>query len=652
VGFASFQTRVVVFFAGLLVLALAASFLAVNQASIANARRVISADLAEDAAVFRRLFAERTRHLLDAARLLSSDHAFKTAYATTDPRTILSAMDNHLGRIAGANVMLLVSLDGEVIADTGAPRAARRRANPWPWLVAAAEEDDYGEAAGLVTDGDRLYQMMVVPLLVPDLDAWIFIGFLIDPAYAADLRQLIGSQVSILRARPAAWRAVATTLPAELAAELPALLAARRLVPGETATVRLRGEAHVSAAIELAAPSAGGPGDGAGEGQVLVLLQRPLGAELAPFMRLRLTLLLLFAASLALSVGAATAIARSVTRPVLDLAARARRIEQGDYRRGAELERRDEIGTLAHSFNLMVDGLAEKERVRDLLGKVVSPEIAEELLSKEIELGGEERVVTVLFSDVRNFTNLCEGRPPQEILALLNVYLTRVSGVIERHGGVVDKYIGDAVMALFGAPLAHGDDAARAVSAGLAMVECLAELNHEWRDRGWPALGIGVGINTDLVVVGNMGSATRLNYTVIGDGVNLASRLEGLTKRYGATLLVSEATRRGAPGFVYRELDRVRVKGKNEAVAIHEPLGPAGGLAAQELEDLERFHRALDELRAGAFAAAERGFAALAERAPDERHRRLYRLYEERARGYLETPPEPGWDGTVDYQQK
>ena len=147
-AFRSFRTRLITFFVGLLFLALTAFFLAVNKANIDNANRVITADLEEDAAVFSRLFSDRTRGLLEAARLLSSDYAFKTAYSTADLQTVLSAMDNHLNRISGADVMMVVSLDDEVLADTSAPGTGGG-SNPWPWIVAAAEEDEYGEATAI-----------------------------------------------------------------------------------------------------------------------------------------------------------------------------------------------------------------------------------------------------------------------------------------------------------------------------------------------------------------------------------------------------------------------------------------------------------------------------------------------------------------------
>lgn len=638
--FKSFQTRLVVFFAGLLVLALAATFIAVHRVSVANAHRVIESGLGEDAAVFRRLLDERTWHLLEAAQLLSSDFAFKSAYATGDDDTLLSAMNNHLGRISGGDWMMLVSPDGRLLVDTD-PRVGAGRDNPWPRLVAAAEADPYGEAAGMVTLGDRLFQMMVVPLLVPDLAAWILVGFEIDDAYARDLGELIRSEVAILaNGERGEARLIAGTVTAAQSAALAPLVSDGRLAAGDVATVELGGERFVASVIDSS---------GAGGARALVVLQRSLTAELAPYARLQMALLVVFAAGLGMSIVAAVMIARSVTRPVLELAGRARRIVTGDYSRGKKTRRRDEVGMLSRSFDHMVRGLAEKERVRALLGKVVSPAIAEELLSKEIELGGEERVVTVLFSDVRNFTSFSEGRKPREVLSLLNLYLTDITGIIERHGGVVDKYMGDAVMALFGAPLEHPGDAERAVATGLEMHDALERLNARLGQSGRPTLECGIGINTDLVVAGNMGSETRLNYTVIGDGVNLAARFEGLTRRYRVPLIVSDATRREAPGFVYRELDRVRVKGKRRAVAIFQPLGRVDEIEAARVREVEQFHDALERMRGGDYAGARDRFRTLADGSHEED---FYRCYLERAERLLRQPPRSPWDGTVEFADK
>ena len=282
-------------------------------------------------------------------------------------------------------------------------------------------------------------------------------------------------------------------------------------------------------------------------------------------------MLLISLAALACATLAALWIARGVSQPVQQLAAHTRHVATGDYTRSIHLDREDELGQLATAFNQMTAGLAERDRVRDLLGKVVSPEIATQLLQSALKLGGEEREVTILFCDLRDFTSFSEKMPPTEVLALLNRYLDRMSTIIEQHGGVIDKYIGDAIMALFGAPVAVADAPGRAIAAARDMARALDALNRELVAEGKPALVFGIGINTARVVAGNMGSKTRLNYTVIGDGVNLASRLEALTKdpAYATPIIVSEATLRAMKDPPpARALGDVKVKGKAEAVKI------------------------------------------------------------------------------------
>jgi adenylate cyclase len=311
-------------------------------------------------------------------------------------------------------------------------------------------------------------------------------------------------------------------------------------------------------------------------GNPIALLQRSLDKELAPYLRLEHTYLSLALLGLAVSAAMGTWIARGVSRPVLQLAKGASEIAAGNYQHRVELKQRDELGSLAASFNQMSEGLAERDRVRDLLGKVVSPDVAAELLRKDVTLGGEERQVTVLFSDLRNFTGMSEALSPQEMLGILNHYFTRMGAIVENHGGVVDKYMGDALMALFGAPVGNPDDADRAMKTALEMTEALEDLNRQWRKRGLPTIGVGIGINTDIVVAGNMGSETRLNYTVLGDGVNLASRLEELTKtpEYETPIIISSSTLAMAKErYRTRRLGEVAVKGKQKATEIFALLG-------------------------------------------------------------------------------
>jgi len=313
------------------------------------------------------------------------------------------------------------------------------------------------------------------------------------------------------------------------------------------------------------------------------------------------------------------------------------------------VEHRDELGALAASFNEMMQGLVERDQVRDVLGRVVAPEIAEELLSRDIELGGEERDVTVLFCDIRGFTGLAEREPPERMVRILNTLLTGASAAIEARGGVVEEFMGDGVKALFGAPLGHVDDAERAVLAALDLLAALPRINAEVAALGGAPLAVGVGINTALVVAGRMGSLSRLKYTAVGDGVNLASRLEGLTKRYGVGIVASESTVAECPRIAFRELDRVRVKGRSAPVGIFEPLGRADRIDPATRERVRLHQAALERHRARDWGEARERFEELARRAPGDR---LPRIYLERIARLQAEPPGPDWDGTVDHDEK
>ena len=629
-GFSSFRSRMLALVVGLVLLTQAVAFVLVSFANTRNATRQISANLEVGAGVFRRLINERSAGLIANARLLSGDFAFKQAFASSDRGTILSAMENHLGRME-ADVMLLVAPDGHLIASTDPAIEASADA-PWSGLIDRAASDEFGEASGVVEINGALQQVTVVPLFTPEPSAWILFGFAIDDGFARSLGKI--SDVTVLRRDgDAEWHSVASTLQPALRDALVAASAQGLSFDGSVATAALAAEDYVLLSTPL---------DAHGDQHAVAVLSRSLRAELVPYQSLMRSLAVLLGAGLAVAVVAAIAIARGVTRPVLELARGARRIADGDYAGRMDIPGRDEISALARSFNEMAAGLQDRERVRGLLGKVVSPAIAEELLRRPITLGGEEREVTVLFVDIRGFTAHCEGVAPGAVLDLLNRYLTRVTGAIEAEGGVVDKYMGDAVMALFGAPLLHEDHAARAVRGAQGILEAVAALNTELAGEGQSPLSVGVGINTALVVAGNMGSASRMNYTVIGDGVNIASRVEGLCPFYGAGILVSEATCAAAPDIGFREVDLVRVKGRSEAFAIYQPLSPV-------VTDQQDYERAMDLWKARDFTGASSAFAALARAFPEDA---VVAFHAARAAGFAGAPPPPEWDGVHAHTRK
>jgi adenylate cyclase len=285
-------------------------------------------------------------------------------------------------------------------------------------------------------------------------------------------------------------------------------------------------------------------------------------------------------------------------------------------------------------------------------GEYVAPELVA-LMAENPEaynMDGESRELSVMFVDVRGFTTISEGLSPKQLREYINLYLTAMSEDIRSsHQGTLDKYIGDAVMAFWGAPVAFADHASRAVATSLLMQASAARLNADFKKRGWPELKIGIGINSGLMHVGDMGSAIRRAYTVMGDAVNLGSRLEGITKVYGVGIAVGEATRLAAPGFVYRELDLVRVKGKNEPVAIFEPLGKPADLAPGALEELAGWDAALARVRAQDWDGAEARIRTLQAAHPE---RGLYALYLERIAHFRRHPPAAGWDGVTTFETK
>lgn len=287
----------------------------------------------------------------------------------------------------------------------------------------------------------------------------------------------------------------------------------------------------------------------------------------------------------------------------------------------------------------------------NLFGEYVAPELVAEMAGnpETYSMEGESRELTVLFADVRGFTTISEGLDPNTLREYINHYLTAMSEDIRGNRGTLDKYIGDAVMAFWGAPLALPDHAARAVATALRMQATAQRLNRDFVARGWPALKIGIGLNTGDMRVGDMGSKVRRAYTVMGDAVNLCSRLEGITKTYGVGIVVGEATRLAAPQFAYRELDRVRVRGKSQPVPIFEPLAPAGELDDAQQASLAQWHEALALVRAQQWEAAGECLRRLQRAAPDDG---LYALYLERIAHFRRHAPDPGWDGVTTFETK
>jgi adenylate cyclase len=296
----------------------------------------------------------------------------------------------------------------------------------------------------------------------------------------------------------------------------------------------------------------------------------------------------------------------------------------------------------------------ESRRARGIarqFGEYVPPEIVAELAENPdaASMEGESREMTVLFSDVRGFTTFAEKLEPRELAQLMNQFLSLLTRVIQKQRGTIDKYMGDAIMAFWGAPLTNSQHARHALQAAMEMVHAVRELDAGFAARGWPLLHIGVGLSSGRMNVGNMGSEFRRAYTVMGDSVNLGSRLEGLTREYDVLIICSDATRAAVPDWAFRELDLVRVKGRTEPVAIFEPLGPESEIDPETLLEVSRLRQAQRAYRAQDWDAAEAGFLELSR---SGQPCKIYQIYLERIRFLRQNPPGAAWDGAFTFTHK
>jgi adenylate cyclase len=294
---------------------------------------------------------------------------------------------------------------------------------------------------------------------------------------------------------------------------------------------------------------------------------------------------------------------------------------------------------------LIIDDISSEKRMKSTMSRYMDPGLADQLLAGgEDFLGGKSTTATVLFSDIRGFTTLAEELGAQGTVSLLNEYFTIMLDCVQDEGGILDKFIGDAIMAAFGVPIAHDDDEDRAVRSAIAMMNALASWNEERLAYGQKAVNIGIGLNTDLIVSGNIGSPKRMDYTMIGDGVNLAARMESACKQYGVKILISENTYKKLRGtYRIREIDRVVVKGKSEPVGVYEVLDYHNDETFPNLmEVVNNFKNGLTRYRACNW---EKAIGAFKEALKLHQNDKLSQIYIERCEFLKKNPPGDGWNG-------
>jgi adenylate cyclase len=283
---------------------------------------------------------------------------------------------------------------------------------------------------------------------------------------------------------------------------------------------------------------------------------------------------------------------QSMTSPLSYLYWATEKIAEGDFNVKLEPQSNDEIGALTTAFKKMTVGLQERDKLKSTFSKFHSKEIAQKILSGEIKLGGEKKMATVFFSDIRGFTPLSESMTPDEVVRMLNEYMTEMVNIIYKHSGVVDKYVGDAIMALWGVPNSGPQDAINAVRAALDMRKAMRTLNQKRKSRGQPEINIGMGIHSGEVLAGNIGSDQRLEYTVIGDTVNQSSRIESANKDFGSDLLISDSTYAlvKSKGIIAGPPISIKVKGKAQNIFVHQVIGvkSADGVLDTALDSTEQ----------------------------------------------------------------
>jgi class 3 adenylate cyclase len=347
-----------------------------------------------------------------------------------------------------------------------------------------------------------------------------------------------------------------------------------------------------------------------------------------------------------------------ITGPVLRLLEGTREVEAGRLDHSITVTTGDEIGLLSAAFNRMIERLRQNQRIREVFGRYVDPRVAEGLLDQTALAAaeGQRRVMTVMFCDMKGFTTLSEGVTPQGLVKIMNLYLSTMSEPIHAHRGVIDKYIGDAIMAYWGAPFI--EDAEQARLACLAAVDMIGRVDKLRRDlpellgvRAMPAdCDIRIGIATGEALVGSIGSEFMMSFTVMGDNVNLASRLEGANKFYGSHCLISEATAKACGDAIeLREIDRVVAIGQTHAETVYEIMGRKGELTPAQHEARSRYAEGLAAYRARRWDDAEAAFAAARSADPDDG---AALALMERIHVFKANPPAPAWDGAWHLERK
>ncbi len=537
----------------------------------------IEADIVERLARSRETYEEFNRNYFDQLFLqtvsVSDNPKFSAQLETNDRPTILEGLHS-FNTSLNADVFIALSRTGEVLASVGPSQKASVNLSQVPEVNHALNGYDNG---GFWEEDGKLLRVAASPTIVDNavLGA-IVLGYEINDSAAAKVAKVTTSNIAFLVSN----RIVATNRPedrGELVQELQAHRDALdqamiRKQAGPPFYMNIAGERFLA----VASPVFASPGTEGQESKVIAtyVFYNSLDKALLPLRTSQRTMLYVGVGVAAFALAVGFVLVNGVTRPVKALVGATHEVAAGNLDCTIEVRSRDELGQLAIAFNEMTEGLKQKKRVEGLFGKYLSPDVAKKVLAEQSVDGilkGEKARLSVLFADIRGFTPLSRGMDPQELINLLNSHFDEMIDIIDRHGGTLDKFIGDAIMAFFGAPMHYPDFHLRAINAAVQMQRASEKFNFQRKLEGKEPLNIGIGINSGDVVVGNIGSNKRLEYTVIGETVNIANRLCGVAKK--GQIIVSQSTYDLLPSkSIASPIEQVMLKGVAEAVTVYEVL--------------------------------------------------------------------------------
>lgn len=531
----------------------------------------IEAELRKAKTAFTKVETLHSEQLYFFAQSISEDPALRKILKTTDHATqydYLMTFKTNVQRDLSL-LFILTDSNGKVLVATDRRKSENEDLTSVESVSAVLDEGE--PAKDYLARGNHLYQVVIAPVLIADyIEGAVIAGYEINHAVADALKNMIIAEVSYFKENTL----IATTLGSAKADLQKGLNKHSGLIeksfnrkkpssPVLTLTLRTKDyRTLLSPLVGFGPRVAGG-----------FVIQRSLSDALAPLRITQMSIFLVSILSLVIGFLASRPVARDITEPIETLEQHMSKVGQGDLNQDVSFKRKDEIGTLASSFNEMLKGLRHKESLKKLVSRSASAKI-EQTTDGKVDLGGKRAQVSVLFSDIRSFTTISEQMEPDEVMEMLNEYLSLMNEVVLNNGGDIDKYIGDAIMALF-----HTDGekspSEEAVRCALEMRKALAVFNEQRKQRGLPPVNTGIGINTGIVVEGYMGTQDRMEHTVIGDTVNLASRLEGQSKEAKTTgIAISETTYQDVRHLVNANLmGSVQVKGKTVPVNVYELLG-------------------------------------------------------------------------------